>query len=204
MYSIGKFAKLIGRSIETLRSWDKQGKLIPAYRSDGGHRMYSQEQLNEVLQIVRPKEKFNLGYIRVSSKQQESDLKRQYDLMELFLMKQGKEFQIISDIGSGINYKKRGLKELLKLVSTNQIDTLYISYKDRLVRFGYELIEEVCKLHNVKIVIINKNNEQTDEEELVDDILNIIHIFSCRLNGKRSHINKKIMEKLKNDKHSSS
>ena len=115
-------------------------------------------------------------------------------------MKQGKEFKIISDIGSGINYEKRGLKELLKLVSTNQIDKLYISYKDRLVRFGYELIEEVCKLHGVEIVIINKSNEQTDEEELVEDILNIIHVFSCRLNGKRSHINKKIMEKLKDDK----
>jgi predicted site-specific integrase-resolvase len=200
MYSIGKFAKLIGRSIETLRSWDKQGKLIPSYRSKGGHRMYSQEQLNEVLQIVKPKERFNVGYIRVSAKHQNSDLKRQYDLMELFLMKQGKEFQIISDIGSGINYKKRGLKELLRLVSTNQIDTLYISYKDRLVRFGYELIEEVCKLHNVKIVLINKSNEQTDEEELVNDILNMIHVFSCRIKGKRSHINKKIIEKLKDDK----
>jgi len=200
MYSIGKFAKLIGRSIETLRSWDKQGKLIPSYRSEGGHRMYSEEQLNEVLQIVKPKERFNLGYIRVSAKHQNSDLERQRDLMELFLMKQGKEFQIISDIGSGINYKKKGLKELLRLVSTNQIDTLYISYKDRLVHFGYELIEEVCELHGVKIIIINKSNEQTDEEELVDDILNIIHVFSCRLNGKRSHINKKIMEKLKNDK----
>lgn len=200
MYSIGKFAKLIGRSIETLRSWDKQGKLIPSYRSEGRYRMYSQEQLNEVLQIVKPKERFNLGYIRVSAKHQNSDLDRQRDLMELFLMKQGKEFQIISDIGSGINYKKRGLKELLRLVSTNQIDKLYISYKDRLVRFGYELIEEVCKLHSVEIIIINKNNEQTDEEELVEDILNIIHVFSCRLNGKRSHINKKIMEKLKDDK----
>lgn len=200
MYSIGKFAKLIGRSIETLRSWDKQGKLIPSYRSAGGHRMYSEKQLNEVLQIVKPKERFNLGYIRVSAKHQNSDLERQRDLMELFLMKQGKEFQIISDIGSGINYKKKGLKELLRLVSTNQIDTLYISFKDSLVRFGYELIEEVCKLHDVKIIIINKSDKKTDEEELVDDILNIIHVFSCRLNGKRSHINKKIIEKLKNDK----
>ncbi len=199
MYSIGKFAKLIGRSIETLRLWDKQGKLIPAYRGKSGHRMYSEEQLNEVLQIVKPKEKINLGYIRVSAKHQHSDLERQYEMMEMFLMKQGKEFRIISDIGSGINYKRRGLKELLKLVSTNQIDKLYISYKDRLVRFGYELIEEVCKLHGVKIIIINKSNEQTDEEELVEDILNIIHVFSCRLNGKRSHINKKIVEKLKNE-----
>ncbi|MCK5855612.1 MAG: recombinase family protein, partial [Sulfurovaceae bacterium] len=111
------------------------------------------------------------------AKHQNSDLEKQRDLMELFLMKQGKEFQIISDIGSGINYKKRGLKELLRLVSTNQIDTLYISYKDRLVRFGYELIEEVCKLHDVKIIIINKSNEQQQFSFriLSKNMLNIKH-----------------------------
>ena len=115
-------------------------------------------------------------------------------------MKQGKEFKIISDIGSGINYKKKGLKELLKLISTNQVDVLYISFKDRLVRFGYELIEEFCKLHNVEIKMINRSELKTDEQDMIEDIMNIIHVFSCRMNGKRSHINKKIMEKLKNDK----
>ena len=77
--------------------------------------------------------------------------------MELFLAQKGKSFKIISDIGSGINYKKKGLSELLTLISTNQVDTLYIVYKDRLVRFGYELIEKICEIHNVKIEVINQS-----------------------------------------------
>ena len=141
-----EFAKKIGVSIQTLRDWDKSGKLKPAYRNKGNH----------------------------------------------ILAKQGKEFKIIKDIGSGINYNKKGLKELLRLIATNQCDTIFVLHKDRLLRFGYELIEEFAKLHNTKIVIINKEEEKTDEEELVEDILSIIY----RLNGKRSHINKKIIKRL--------
>jgi len=196
MYSIGEFAKKIGVTIQTLRDWDKSGKLKPEFRSKGKHRYYSDNQLNEILQKKSPKKRINVGYVRVSANHQKDDLKRQYELMELFLIKQGKEFKIIEDIGSVINYNKKGLKELLKLIATNQIDTIFILHKDRLVRFGYELIEEFAKLHNTKITIINKNEEKTDEEELVEDILNIIHVFSCRLNGRRSHINKKIIKEL--------
>jgi len=196
MYSIGEFAKKIGVTIHTLREWDKSGKLKPEYRSKGNHRYYSDNQLNELLQKRTPKNKINVGYVRVSSNHQKDDLERQYELMELFLAKQGKEFKIIKDIGSGINYNKKGLKELLKLIATNQCDTIFILHKDRLVRFGYELITEFAELHNTKIVIINKDDEKTDEEEFVEDILNIIHVFSCKLNGKRSHINKKIIKEL--------
>jgi putative resolvase len=120
-------------------------------------------------------------------------------LLELFLAKQGRQFKIITDIGSGINYQKQGLKELIKIIALNQVDKVYILYRDRLVRFGFELIEEFAKLHNTTIEIINQSEEKTDEEEFVEDILNIIHVFSCKINGKRSHINKKIAEKLLNE-----
>jgi len=196
MYSIGEFAKKIGVTIQTLRDWDKSGKLKPAFRSKGNHRYYSQDQLNEILQKRVPDKRINVGYVRVSANHQKDDLRRQYELMELFLAKQGKEFKIIQDLGSGINYNKKGLKELLKLIATNQCDTIFVLHKDRLLRFGYELIEEFAKLHNTKIVVINKDEEKSDEEELVEDILNIIHVFFCRLNGKRSHINKKIIKEL--------
>ena len=124
--------------------------------------------------------------------------------MELYLATKGKKFKIISDIGSGINYRKKGLSELLTLISTNQVDTLFIVHKDRLVRFGYELIEKISKIHDVKIEIINQSDKKTDEQEMIDDILNIIHVFSCRMNGKRSHINKKIIKELQNDKRNNS
>jgi predicted site-specific integrase-resolvase len=83
--------------------------------------------------------------------------------MTYYLATKGKEFKIISDIGSGINYKKKGLLELLTLVSTNQVDTLFILHKDRLVRFGYELIEKICEIHDVKIEIINQSEVKADE-----------------------------------------
>jgi predicted site-specific integrase-resolvase len=189
MYSIGEFAKKIGVTIQTLRDWDKSGKLKPTYRSKGNHRYYSENQLNEILQKKISKDRINVGYVRVSANHQKDDLERQYELMELFLAKQGKEFKIIKDIGSGINYNKKGLKELLKLIATNQCDTIFVLHKDRLVRFGYELIAEFAELHNTKIVIINKDDKKTDEEEFVEDILSII---------KRSHINKKIIKGLEN------
>ena len=84
-------------------------------------------------------------------------------------------------------------------MSQNRVKTLYILHKDRLVRFGFELIEEVCKLHNTNIEIINQSEDKTDEQEMIEDIMNIIHVFSCRMNGKRSHINKKIVENLTKD-----
>jgi len=200
MYKIGQFSKLTGISISTLRMWDKKGILKPEFKTPRGERKYSEAQLQQVLQKKSDAPRINVGYVRVSLKKQEDDLKRQMDLLELFLVKQGKSFKIISDIGSGIDYSKPGLKELLKLISSNQVDTIYVLYKDRLVSFGFELIEEFAKLHNTKIEVINQTEDEIDEEELVEDILNIIHVFSCRLNGKKSHINRKIAEKLLNEK----
>ena len=200
MYSIGKFAKKTGLSISTLRNWDRDNKLKPIYKADSGYRYYSEEQLSKILNRKIDKEKINIGYVRVSTRKQKDDLERQYELMELYLTQQGTKFKIISDIGSGINYNKNGLRELLKLITTNEINNLYLMNKDRLLRFGYELVKELCDIHNVKIEIINQSENKTDEEEMIDDILNIIHVFSCKMNDKRSHINKKIMEKLKNEK----
>jgi len=202
MYKIGQFSKLTGISIPTLRVWDKKEILKPEFKTPHGERRYSDAQLQSILQKKSDISRINIGYARVSSKKQENDLKRQIDLLELFLTKQGKPFKIISDIGSGINYSKAGLKELIKLISLNQIDKIYVLYKDRLVRFGFELIEEFAKLHSTNIEIVNQTEDKTDEEELVEDILNIIHVFSCKLNGKKSHINKRVAERLLNENYS--
>ncbi len=198
MYSIGKFAKMIGVSPDTLRNWEKKKKLIPL-RTEGNQRRYTIEQYNQIMQI-REHKRISIGYCRVSAKHQKDDLERQINLMELFIASRGEEFEIINDIGSGINYNKKGLEKLLTLISQNRVNTLYILDKDRLVRFGFELIETICKLHSTKIITINNNDGKTDEQEMIEDIMNIIHVFSCRMNGKRSHINKKIIENLKNNK----
>ena len=196
MYSIGQFAKKIGKTVETLRNWERKNVLIPAYKSKAKHRMYSDEQLIEVLQKQQPENRINIGYCRVSANHQKDDLLRQISLVENYLSARGQKLKIIQDIGSGINYKKKGLKELLKEVSINQVDTVFVLHKDRLVRFGFELLLDMFQLHGTKIEIINQTEDKPVEEELVEDIMNIIHVFSCRLNGRRSHINKKIIEKL--------
>ena len=194
MYSIGKFAKMIGVSSETLRNWEKSRKLVPI-RTSGNQRRYTLEQYNAIMQ-KQDNTRIALGYCRVSARHQKDDLERQVDLMERFITSKGEEFKIIEDIGSGINYKKNGLKELLTTISHNKVHTLYIVHKDRLVRFGFELIESICEIHNTKIVIINHGDIKSDEQEMIEDIMNIIHVFACRMNGKRSHIKKKIIEKL--------
>jgi putative resolvase len=197
-YSIRKFAELIDVNPQTLRNWDREGKLIPAYvNPDTGYRYYSEEQLHAQLGKIA-EEKIVLGYCRVSSKKQKEDLERQIQNMETYLMAQGKPFKIVKDIGSGINYTKKGLLEVLTLVLEKKVSKVVVFYKDRLVRFGFELIKIICDKNNVSIEIID-HNEKTEEEEIVDDLVQIIKVFSCKLQGKRSKRTRELLEELKKD-----
>ncbi|WP_369800219.1 IS607 family transposase [Anaerosalibacter sp. Marseille-P3206] len=109
----------------------------------------------------------------------------------------GYQFKIIKDIGSGLNYNKKGLKELIKLICEREIDRIVINYKDRLIRFGYDIIEQMCDFNGVKIEIINYTEDKTYEEELVEDVLSIITVFSTKLYGSRSHKAKTIQQENK-------
>ena len=140
---------------------------------------------------------------------QKDDLERQIENMKLYLTAQGKAFEIISDIGSGINYKKKGLQELIKLISQNKVEKVVVLYKDRLLRFGFELVEYIASLHNCDIEIID-NTEKIEQQELVEDLVQIITVFSCKLQGKRANKAKKLVKELveagdeKDDKNNSS
>ena len=145
---------------------------------------------------IKPKiDRKIIGYCRVSSNKQKDDLQRQIENMKMYLTAQGKPFEIISDIGSGINYKKKGLKELIKLISQNQVDKVVVLYKDRLLRFGYELVEYIASLYNCEIEIID-NTEKSEQQELVEDLVQIITVFSCRLQGKRANKARKLVKEL--------
>ena len=197
-YTIGQFSKLVGKSIQTLRLWDKEGKLKPHHITEGGHRYYSEQQINQVLQVpFFKKTKKIIGYCRVSSNKQKDDLERQVDNMKAYLLAQGKPFEIITDIGSGINYKKKGLKELIKLITQNKVEKIVVLYKDRLLRFGFELIEYVASLYNCEIEIID-NTEKSEQQELVEDLVQIITVFSCKLQGKRANRARKLVKELIN------
>ena len=208
-YSINEFSKILGVSAQTLRNWDKKGKLHPHHTSSNGYRYYSHEQLNQVMNIKPNLDRIVIGYCRVSSNKQKDDLERQIENMKLYLIAQGKPFKIISDIGSGINYKKKGLQELIKLISQNKVEKVVVLYKDRLLRFGFELVEYIASLHNCDIEIID-NTEKTEQQELVEDLVQIITVFSCKLQGKRVNKAKKLVKELveagdeKDDKNNSS
>ena len=197
-YSINKFSKILGVSAQTLRNGDKKGKLHPHHTSSNGYRYYSHEQLNQVMNVKPNLDRIVIGYCRVSSNKQKDDLERQIENMKLYLTAQGKPFEIISDIGSGINYKKKGLKELVKRISQNKVDKVVVFYKDRLLRFGFELVEYIASLYDCDIEIID-HTEKTEQQELVEDLVQIITVFSCKLQGKRANKARKLVKELIDD-----
>ena len=197
-YSINKFSKILGVSAQTLRNGDKKGKLHPHHTSSNGYRYYSHEQLNQVMNVKPNLDRSVIGYCRVSSNKQKDDLERQIENMKLYLTAQGKPFEIISDIGSGINYKKKGLKELMKRISQNKVDKVVVFYKDRLLRFGFELVEYIASLYDCDIEIID-HTEKTEQQELVEDLVQIITVFSCKLQDKRANEARKLVKELIDD-----
>lgn len=199
-YSIGEFAKAIGKTTKTLRNWDKNGKLKPVRVEDTGYRYYSQGQLNHFLGLknVETTNKKVIGYCRVSSQKQKDDLERQIENVKTYMYAKGYQFDIITDIGSGINYNKKGLNQLIDMITNSEVDKIVVLYKDRLIRFGYELIENICNKYGTTIEIID-NTEKLEEQELVEDLIQIVTVFSCRLQGKRANKAKKMIKELLED-----
>lgn len=198
MLSIGKFAKSLGVSIQTLRNWDKEGKLKPTYVTENGYRYYSEDLLNKFRNIknVNKIKKKNILYARVSAKDQKDDLNRQIDNLKQYAYSKGYSFEIITDIGSGINYKKEGLLKMINLVECGEVDRIIVLYKDRLIRFGYDLIEYICKLNDTKIEIVD-NSTISKEQELTEDLIQIITVFANRLYGARSKKTINLIKRIK-------
>ncbi len=197
-YTIHKFSEMVGKTPQTLRNWDKKGILKPHHTSSNGYRYYSEEQVRQVLNIKPSKPRIVIGYCRVSSNKQKDDLDRQIENVKTYLISQGNPFQIISDVGSGINYNKKGLQSLIQRIQSNEVEKVVILYKDRLVGFGFELIEYVANLNDCVIEIIDQT-EKTEEQELVKDMIQIITVLAVRLQGKRAHKAKKFVKELMQD-----
>ena len=199
VYTLNQFATKIGVTPQTLRTWHKEGRLTPAFITEGGHRRYTHKQYLEFVgETSNQTTKLNVGYVRVSSKKQSDDLGRQAQLMESYLISKGKPFKIIQSIASGINYKNPQLHELIRMVINKEVDTVYVLYKDRLVRFGFELLEFLFNKFDVSIEVINQLFETT-QEELVTDLIQIITAFSAKLNGKRKNKVQNLKKDLEND-----
>jgi putative resolvase len=191
---IGEAAKILGVSIQTLRRWEDSGYLVPDRKSEGKTRYYN---LDKLIDKKIFESDLTIGYARVSSHDQKKDLERQAEALAIYCLSRGLNFEIIQDLGSGMNYHKEGLKTLLNAILEKKISRLVITHKDRLLRFGAELIFALCEAKQIEVVIINRGDEVSFEEELAQDVLEIITVFSARLYGSRSRKNKKLVEAAK-------
>lgn len=187
--SIGELAEKIGVSISTLYRWDKTGQLKAEFRTKGNHRRYKLSSVLSSLygkEIAEETQRFEVGYGRTSSSDQKDDLKRQEDHLRQ-AMKGCANPLIISDLGSGLNFKKRGLNKLITLILADKVSKLYLTHKDRLLRFGYELVAKLLESHGGEIILIDEPKLIPSEVELAEDVLSILTVFSAKLYGKRSH-----------------
>lgn len=181
-----EFANRIGVSEQTLRNWDRSGKLI-AKRTKGNHRFYTEDDYNDYMGISSKSHKKSYIYARVSTRNQKDDLSNQINFLKQYTNAKGIIVDdCLTDIGSGMNYKRKEWNKLLDLVMQDKVDNIYVSYKDRFVRFGFDWFEQLCKKHQTNLVVVN-NEETSPEREVVDDLIAIIHVFSCRVYGLRKY-----------------
>tara|TARA_Y100000780_G_C13639232_1_gene399817 strand:- start:129 stop:749 length:621 start_codon:yes stop_codon:yes gene_type:complete len=192
-----KASEILGVHQRTLYMWDKK-KQIEVKRTPGGKRMYNvrkylkDKECNvkfcEDLEELDDEKKLKICYVRVSSHGQKDDLERQKEL----LYENYPKHKFIKDIGSGINFERKGLRKILEMAISGKIKELVIAHKDRLTRFGFKLIEDIIKKYSGgKIIILNKKKENEPEEELVKDVLQILNVYTAKMNGLRKYRKKK-------------
>ncbi|MBU5478107.1 IS607 family transposase [Eubacterium sp. MSJ-13] len=188
-YKPKDFAELLGVSVKTLQRWDRDG-VLKANRTPTNRRYYTYNQYLQFKGIQTENDIRDIViYARVSTKNQKDDLKNQVEFLRQFCNSKGIIVnQCIEDFGSGLNYNRKKWNKLLEEVMENKIKMIVISSKDRFVRFGYDWFEKFCEKFNTQIIIVN-NETLSPNEELVQDIISILHVFSCRLYGLRKYKN---------------
>lgn len=197
-YKANEFAKLAGVSVKTLQRWDREGQLKPASRTPGNRRLYTQEQLNTLLNRTPKRERVAVVYVRVSSQAQKPDLANQKAALEKFCIARGLSVdEWITEIGGGLNFKRPKFTELIDRILRGEIATLVIAHQDRLARFGYELLVHLCQSHDCQIIVLNTES-LSPEQEMVQDLMAITHDFSARLYGLQRY-RKVIKKALKDD-----
>ncbi|CAK0761982.1 putative resolvase [Gammaproteobacteria bacterium] len=196
LVAIGEAARALGVSITTLRRWEAEGRLFPEHTA-GKHRRYDLAKLKPELFRTVPDERRTVAYARVASHHQKNDLENQKKVLELHCAQQGWTCEVLYDFGSGMNYHKKGLKCLVNDILAGQIGRLVITHKDRLLRFGAEIIFSICEAQNVEVIILNQGEDPTFEEDLTQDLREIVTIFNARLYGSRSRRSQQLLDNVK-------
>ena len=185
-YTPKQFGQLIGKSVNTLQKWDRKG-ILKAYRSPTNRRYYTHDQYLQYRGLVAQEQGLTIVYTRVSGVAQKPDLANQIKALEAYCQQHSITVdEWLTDIGSGLNYKRKQFNRLMAMIELGQVRHLIIAHRDRLVRFGYEYFEAFCERHHTEIVTINGEN-LSPEQELVRDLIAIVTVFSARLHGLRSY-----------------
>ena len=198
--STGEAARYLGRGVKTLQAWDREGILKPEGRTPTGRRVYTREQLNAFMglrrEIAVPIR--SIAYCRVSSKAQKPDLKNQRRVLEEFCAARGLiNVAWVKEIGGGLNFERKKFTSIMEAVERGEVKTLVVAHKDRLTRFGFSWFNAMCKRHGCELLVLN-NESLSPEQEMVQDLMTIIHCFSSRLYGLRNY-KKKLKEALNLD-----
>ena len=194
-YSAKTVTKILGVTAQTLRNWDKENKLKPTYVKSNGYRYYSEELILAYTQERKTKKNLNvIGYIRVY-KENEIELSKQKENIEKYLKEKYEHYEIIEDIGSGINYNKPALLKLIEKINKKEVDVIVVLYKDRLLRFGFELVEHFASLNNVKIEVLDKI-DKTQDEELLETLKEIIDDTKDKIKGENKNVKRTLLEEM--------
>ena len=198
--STGKAAKLLGVTVKTLQRWEREGRLIPIARTDSNRRLYTELQLREFIglrhAVAAPTRL--VAYCRVSSAAQKPDLANQRKVLEEFVVARGlANVEFVEEIGGGLNFKRKRFLALMDEIGRREVKTLILAHRDRLTRFGFEWFEHFARMNGCELLVLNQER-LSPEQEMVQDLMTIVHCFSSRLYGLRNY-RKKLGEALKKD-----
>lgn len=191
LLTIKEAAQFLGVSPKTLRRWEKAGKLKSS-RTQGGHRRYKIEQL---VQEVNS-DLLTVCYCRVNDEKSQEDLENQVNCLETYCQYYQWNYEIIKDIGSGVNYRNKGLIRLLELICDQQVERLVLTQKDKLLRLGDDLIFTICEFFGIEVIIVNCSENETIEEDLTQDFEEIVLQLKNRLYGLRNATNARLLEEV--------
>jgi putative resolvase len=186
-YSPQEFGQLIGRKTKTLQKWDREGKLKAHRSPTTNRRYYTHDQYLQYRGFVASEQGFTIAYTRVSGVAQKPDLVNQIKALETYCQEHAIEVdEWLSDIGSGLNYKRKNFLRLMEMIELGQVRRIILAHRDRLVRFGYDYFETFCERHHTELIVSN-GEHLSPEQEVVRDLLAIVTVFSARLHGLRSY-----------------
>lgn len=182
--------EMLSVSRSTIERWEREGKLTPVRQ--GRSKYFKIEDLEALVGTkLRQNTRKRIAYARVSTQSQKQDLENQQKALETFVVASGKKVDLwLSDIGSGLNFKRKNFLKMIDLIEKQEVSEIIVTYKDRLARFAFDLLEERCKANQTELTVINLPSS-SPQEELVNDFMDVIHVFSSRLYGLRKYKIKK-------------